>query len=192
VSMIFSRPYLAVVDFEATCGYIPHAETEIIDWGCVLIKTCDFSLVEVNSSSFSSFVKPSVHPILSVFCKDLTGISQQEASWAPSFEATCGAFFSWLQSICSPEHVTLGSWGEFDPRQLKRQCEALEITLPPLDWINLRTEVMLALKIHKNEKSNVRSVIERLGGSFEGRPHRGINDCKTIAKILKLTAQKKG
>ncbi|CAF2965525.1 unnamed protein product [Rotaria sp. Silwood2] len=66
--------YIAVVDFEATCNInqgnnYPH---EIIEFPIVLIDLQQQMIVD----KFQSYCRPSIKPILSNFCTELTGIEQ--------------------------------------------------------------------------------------------------------------------
>ena len=189
-----STPYLLIVDFEATCGNVPNHEMEIIDWGAVLLDAEDLACLHSEADAFDSPVRPTLHPLLSEFCRDLTGISQQAVSWASSFETAFQTFQSWLHKLCPQEQVleqvTFGAWGEFDRKQLLRQCAEAGLEAPFENWINLRTEMTRALGIPKNGKSNVQSVVELMGGQFVGKPHRALADCLTIAEILKRAKKK--
>ena len=66
--------YIAVVDFEATC----HANQgnnylhEIIEFPIVLIDAQRQMIVD----KFQSYCRPTINPILSNFCTELTGIEQ--------------------------------------------------------------------------------------------------------------------
>jgi inhibitor of KinA sporulation pathway (predicted exonuclease) len=186
------RPIVAIVDFEATCGNVPNSEVEIIAWGCVLLETSDFSLLHSKQKGFRTFIRPQIHPIMSQFCLDLTGVSQQEVSWGQSFKCGFEEFLEWIKPYGSFEDFTFGAWGEFDKKQLEIQCRIDGQEVPFSDWCNLRTEVMRELGIGKNSKSSVRSVVEGLGGHFEGREHCAYSDCLTVAQILNLANKKVG
>eukprot|EP01083_Nonionella_stella_P155176 500978_1 len=66
--------YLVVLDFEATCDE-PHNvyPQEVIEWPAMIIDTQNRSIL---SNHFHFYVKPTVHPRLTTFCTNLTGITQ--------------------------------------------------------------------------------------------------------------------
>ena len=66
---------ILIIDLEMTCcedGSFPKDEMEIIQIGAVKMSPINFEI----TSFCMSFVRPILHPNLSSFCKDLTGISQ--------------------------------------------------------------------------------------------------------------------
>ena len=66
-----------IIDLEATCwgaDNVQHKQ-EIIEIGACYIN----SYMEVEKT-FSKIIKPVAQPILSVYCKQLTGITQMELS----------------------------------------------------------------------------------------------------------------
>ncbi len=65
--------YFLVVDFEATCDWkVQPQPQEIIEFPCMKVNA---STLEVDSV-FHEYVRPKVHPILTDFCTELTGIVQ--------------------------------------------------------------------------------------------------------------------
>uniref|UniRef100_A0A6U5ZT19 Poly A polymerase head domain-containing protein n=1 Tax=Guillardia theta TaxID=55529 RepID=A0A6U5ZT19_GUITH len=75
--------HYAFIDFEATCddrrGFSP---SEIIEFPVVLVESASGKVV----SEFHSFVRPRVHPFLTDFCQELTGIKQKDVDSAPEFK----------------------------------------------------------------------------------------------------------
>lgn len=67
--------YFVVIDFEATCDKekVPKPQ-EIIEFPSVVVNSRTGQLED----SFQTYVRPVCHPILTDFCKDLTGIRQNQ------------------------------------------------------------------------------------------------------------------
>ena len=67
--------YLAVLDFEATCGRNGNQPKpqEIIEFPCALLNVRAGFEVE---AIFHKYVRPVHHPLLTSFCTELTGITQ--------------------------------------------------------------------------------------------------------------------
>ncbi|KAG8217452.1 hypothetical protein J3R82DRAFT_5597 [Butyriboletus roseoflavus] len=117
------QPYDAflVLDVEATCFQGTGFEwpNEIIEWPVCLLRWKDKSLkrragrLEIVSE-FRSFVKPTWKPQLSQFCTDLTGITQDQVDYAPTFPKVLKMFARFL-----------AQYGLIDPkngRPLQRFC----------------------------------------------------------------------
>ena len=67
--------YFCVVDFEATCwSDVPFmtAESEIIEFPVVLLNARTLK----KEAEFHSYCRPTRNPILSEYCRSLTGITQ--------------------------------------------------------------------------------------------------------------------
>ena len=65
--------YFVVMDFEATCekDRVPHPQ-EIIEFPSVIVNGVTGQL----EACFRTYVRPTCNPLLSDYCKDLTGIQQ--------------------------------------------------------------------------------------------------------------------
>lgn len=74
--------YLCVLDFEATCdegkGFSP---AEIIEFPAIILDTRTMSEVD----NFHRYCRPVERPVLTEFCKSLTGIMQEQVSGRPTF-----------------------------------------------------------------------------------------------------------
>ena len=92
-----SQPdYYLVIDFEATCcdrGSVPREQMEIIEIGAVMVDGRRLEAV----AEFQSFVRPVRHPILTVFCTQLTSITQQQLAAAPTFGEMLQSFRPWVR-----------------------------------------------------------------------------------------------
>lgn len=66
--------YLCIIDFEATCEIANPSgfQHEIIEFPAVLLNTKTLQIVH----EFHKYCRPLWNPILSDFCKELTGITQ--------------------------------------------------------------------------------------------------------------------
>src|SRR5262249_12268690 len=115
------------IDVEATCWKkgIFSRKKETIELGAVQM------LPEREAATwpaFQSFVRPLRLPRLSSFCRELTGISQDEVDAAPGFPEALRTF---LDSASPLERVVLASWSHYDLWQLGLDLEAHG--LPSLD-----------------------------------------------------------
>lgn len=173
---------LVVLDFEATCqeGEPPDPQ-EIIEFPSVLVSLSERAIL----AEHESFVRPLAHPTLSAFCTELTAIRQEDVDGAPAFPEAFDAHQAWLASQGLLEStfafVTCGEW---DLRSmLPRQCATSGLVIPPAyrRWINVKTIFQRTLQ---KKPGGMPSMLSALGLELEGRHHRGIDDCRNIARIV--------
>ena len=167
-----------IYDLEATCWYgrPPGMTQETIEIGAVKIN--GYGEVE---GTFNKFIKPVVHPILSSFCVELTGIEQPMVNRANGFVEVVDGFLDWIGE--EHEDYFLCSWGSFDKKMLVRDCELHRIESDWVDFhLNLKEQYQ-TIKRLRHPPGLFKSV-EREGFEFEGPPHRAIADAVNLAKIF--------
>ena len=169
---------LVIVDLEATCcnqGTVPRHEMEIIEIGAVEVEPRTGEI----RSEYQSFVRPVRHPTLTSFCLDLTSISQEDVETAMTFPDVMSDFRSWLTEISLYDFC---SWGMYDRIQFEQDCRYHKVGYPFIGiHRNLKVEFSEAIGVPK--KFGVGGALQKLGMSFDGTPHRGIDDARNIAKI---------
>ncbi|GAB6025438.1 3'-5' exoribonuclease 1 [Chamberlinius hualienensis] len=181
---VTSYDYLCVIDFEATCTEknpedYPH---EIIEFPAVLLCVHNFTVV----SEFHQYCRPVINPILSDFCKKLTGITQEIVQSADTFSTVLENFLLWLndKNLGTKYRFAIVTDGPWDmERFLKRQCEMSSVAFPKFakKWINIR-------KIYSNfyncRRLPLNQMLEELGMAFIGRQHCGLDDARNITRIV--------
>ena len=170
------------VDVEATCSKdktVPRDEMEVIEFGGVLL---DRDTLEVKER-IQFFVKPTIHPVLTEFCKDLTNITQEQVdegrthSWAVSlmsgFTKQFGNDFSWC------------SWGAFD-KNIFLQDAAFHGTIPLLDPQNhFNLKVWFSNLNGKKKGFGLNKAVQYKCLEFIGEHHRALSDAENVAQILR-------
>ncbi|KAF9415574.1 hypothetical protein BGZ94_000060 [Podila epigama] len=98
--------YMLAFDVEATCetGIAFDFPNEIIEFPVVLLDGKTLEVVD----EFHSYVRPTHRPILSKFCKDLTGIQQETIDAAPTFVQVLAMFEEWLKK----HGIIIGEYSE--------------------------------------------------------------------------------
>ncbi|XP_032043178.1 3'-5' exoribonuclease 1 [Aythya fuligula] len=177
--------YICVVDFEATCeeGNPPEFVHEIIEFPIVLLNTHTLEIED----TFQQYVKPEVNPKLSNFCIGLTGITQDIIDKADAFPQVLQNVIEWMRqrelgtkySYCM---LTDGSWDM--SKFLNIQCRVSRIKYPSFakKWINIRKSYGNFYKVPRNQ-TKLTIMLEKLGMTYDGRPHSGLDDSKNIARI---------
>ncbi|MEZ4426296.1 MAG: 3'-5' exonuclease [Nannocystaceae bacterium] len=179
---------LVILDFEATCQEgAPPDPQEVIEFPSVLVSLRERAVI----AEFESFVRPVHHPRLTPFCSQLTSITQADVEAAPTFPEVLAAHQRWLEGerLLGPNadpfaFVTCGDWDLVT--MLPAQCAAADIDITTLPaayrrWINIKQ--LFAAVTNKRKGFGMPTMLRTLGLTLEGRHHRGIDDCRNIAKI---------
>ncbi|MFC3679105.1 exonuclease domain-containing protein [Bacterioplanoides pacificum] len=169
-----------IVDLECTCDSpvnFPKDEIEVIEIGAVIgsITELGFDLL----SKKQIYVMPTVHTVLTEFCRDLTGITQEEVDLANVLGEALQDFDLWLREY-SP--VAWGSWGNFDRKQFGSECarKGLNDPLHGVSHINIKQG--FARKY--GHRVGLGRAVSILGLEFQGKAHSGVVDAENIARLL--------
>ncbi|KAA0874782.1 3'-5' exonuclease [Nitrincola tapanii] len=177
---------ILIVDLEATCWENQIApsgsrqsvhEMEIIELGCV-VATCAGVILE----SRSFLVRPQINPILSPFCQQLTSIKQMMVDQAPVFAEVVPEVDAWLRSW--PDLRLWASWGNYDRRHIAAQS-AREDCMPTfmrLPHLNLKS--LWKMTTGERKHNGLGAALKFHALTFEGQPHRGIDDARNMARLL--------
>jgi 3'-5' exoribonuclease 1 len=167
-----------IFDLEATCweGDLMGRQQETIEIGA--IKLDEFGEFQ---GSFNKFIKPILHPSLSVFCSRLTTIKQEEVDRASKFPEIIDYFKDWIDVY--DQDYLLCSWGDFDKKILIQDCRLHQIEE---EWvyphINLKKQYQDITR--QPGAKGLKSVVQREGNEFTGIHHRAISDAENLAKIF--------
>lgn len=166
-----------IFDLEATCwlGRPPHGVNEIIEIGAVKVNR--YGEVE---SIFNKFVKPTLNPVLSDFCKKLTSIQQGDVDKSKTFPTICQQFMDWIEL---ENEYCLVSWGKYDKEQLALECRLHKLET---DWLDAHFNAKVAYKKIKQEvhEQGLKKVTKNEGFEFTGIHHRAISDAENLAKVF--------
>ncbi|KXK38670.1 MAG: exonuclease domain-containing protein [Saprospiraceae bacterium] len=167
-----------IFDLEATCwlGRPPHGINETIEIGAV--KVNDYAEVE---STFIRFIKPTVNPILSDFCRKLTSITQHDVDRASTFPIIIEEFQDWVG--VDIDDYKLLSWGKYDREQLSKDCKLHRLDT---DWLNHHINIKPVYKNLKRLKDEpgLKKAVKMEGFEFTGVHHRAISDAENLTKIF--------
>lgn len=168
-----------IYDLEATCwlGRPPKGYNEIIEIGAIRINEFGETM-----SVFESFVKPTINPVLSGFCKKLTSITQDQVNTARKFDKVIEEFFEW-SGIADEEDFYVCSWGQNDKNLFANDCDLHRIETGWLSqYVNLKGQYdqMKGGIV----KGNLKKIVIREGYEFTGVAHRAISDAENLAKIF--------
>ena len=167
-----------IYDLEATCwrGRPPKGITEIIEIGA-----CKVSRYGRVEDQFSQFVKPVVNPMLSGFCKNLTGINQEDVDSARPFDRVIRDFIDW-SGVYEEDYVML-SWGADDRILLRNDCKLHKVEH---DWVEEYVDLKNAYRKMKaiRHASGLKATVKKEGFEFTGSHHRAISDAQNLAKVF--------
>ena len=167
-----------IFDLEATCWEIPPIgyEQEIIEIGAFRVNQYG----EVRGK-FARFVRPTMHPNLSLFCKTLTGITQEDVNRAKTFPVVIEEFMEWAR--VGEENYVLGSWGNFDKKILITECKLHRMEV---DWLESHINLKADYQRLRGSKRAIgmKKAVENEGLFFSGSHHRGIDDAENLTKLF--------
>jgi len=188
-----SVDFLAVLDFEATCeDGVQLKPQEIIEFPTVLVNARTGQV----AAEFHHYVTPDVNPVLTAFCTELTGITQDMVTGKVSLADALGYHSAWRcdmnlvphgspEAAANPEaktflFVTCGDWDLKTclPQQL--QYHGTATTSHFRRWINIK----VAFEKQYGQKAyGMTGMLRHLKMDLVGRHHSGIDDCRNIARI---------
>jgi inhibitor of KinA sporulation pathway (predicted exonuclease) len=167
---------LIVVDVEATCwkkGVFSRTK-ETIEIGAVRMR---LDRTASTWPEFQTFVRPRRLPRLSSFCRELTGITQEDVDAAPTFPEALSLFLEWSQPL---ERAVLATWSRYDLWQLDLDLEAHglpKLAIPFLDVKKLAAGIV-------GSKSFEETVRVLAPDDVAMPRHRAIADARRTARIL--------
>jgi inhibitor of KinA sporulation pathway (predicted exonuclease) len=166
-----------VVDVEATCwpGEPPPGMAhEIIEIGLTVLDVTRRRRV----GRHRILVRP-VRSTVSVFCEELTGITQDEADGGATFAQACTMLAKDFAAGTRP----WASWGDYDRKQFESQCAATRTGYPfGRRHANAKAEFTRSHGLKK--RPGMAQALEIAGLPLEGRHHRGEDDAWNIAALI--------
>ncbi|XP_077094280.1 ERI1 exoribonuclease 2 [Siphateles boraxobius] len=188
--------FLIIIDFESTCWREKNSfRPEIIEFPAVLLNLCNGAV----ESEFHSFVQPQEHPVLSGFCSQLTGITQDQVDSAPPLHICLSRFERWLQGLQQERGVAYETdrsgpapsghicafvtWSDWDLGVcLLYECKRKQLRVPEAlkSWIDLRATYRL---FYNRKPKGLRGALLDLGIQFTGREHSGLVDARNTALL---------
>src|SRR5262245_17812653 len=175
-AVIAGERRILVVDVEATCWKkgVFSRKKETIEIGAVKL------LLDRDATQwpeFQTFVRPRRLPRLSSFCRELTGITQENVDSAPAFPEALQLFLKWSQPL---EQVVLATWSRYDLWQLDLDLEAHGLpkrTIPYFDVKKLAGRIV-------GPKSFAETARQLAPDCVDMPSHRAMADAHRTARIL--------
>ncbi|NXK56285.1 ERI2 exoribonuclease, partial [Chauna torquata] len=189
--------YLLVVDVEATCWRDARRRSpEIIEFPAVLLNT---STGEIESE-FHTYVQPQEHPVLSEFCTELTGITQNQVDEGVPLNICLSQFLKWIQKIQKEKKILFSSdtpsnstsevkpctfvtWTDWDLGVcLQYECKRKQLRKPSIlnSWIDLKATYRA---FYNRKPKGLNGALQDLGLAFAGREHSGLDDSRNTARL---------
>lgn len=170
---------IVIIDLEATCweSETPEGmESDIIEIGICLL---DVETGEISNNR-GILVRPE-RSTVSPFCSELTTIT-------PEMIKESGISYKEACSILKKEYDTQSrvwaSFGAYDLKQFQRQGTALGVGFP-FGPSHVNVKSLFALKKKLTHEEGMAGALGLLDIPLEGTHHRGVDDAKNIAKILR-------
>lgn len=176
--------YICVLDFEATCdrnkSFTPNHE--VIEFPSVLLQKVGDEYVAI--SEFREFCKPLYNIKLTEFCKQLTGISQEQVAGADDFPRVLERHRQWLEQFSlDPQELVIVCCGRWDICEMMvDECRRWCMTPHRihLQMINVKD---LFLAKFGSFRGGMKAMLEYMELDLQGRHHSGIDDSRNIARM---------
>lgn len=141
---------------------------------------------------FKMVIKPVKEPILSDFCKNLTGISQADVEKGFDFNRGIDRFYEWIEQYKNNEkEVILHTWGNYDKILLQRnfrrnRCKNKEFSkiIHKNGIIDLQEKFLETLNL-RYFSCSLTEALTIIGETFEGIKHRSTDDARNMLKLYK-------
>ncbi|KFQ18765.1 ERI1 exoribonuclease 2, partial [Merops nubicus] len=167
-----------------------------VEFPAVLLNT---STGEIESE-FHTYVQPQEHPILSEFCTELTGITQNQVDEGVPLNICLSQFLKWIQKIQKEKKIIFGTdtlsnstseakactfatWTDWDLGVcLQYECKRKQLRKPDLlnSWIDLKATYRA---FYNRKPKGLSGALQDLGIAFAGREHCGLDDSRNTARL---------
>ncbi|MBK8955551.1 MAG: exonuclease domain-containing protein [Saprospiraceae bacterium] len=168
-----------ILDLEATCwnDTIQNREQEIIE-----IAACRINAYGKIENTFTSLIKPQKYPLLSSYCKQLTGIEQIEVDRAKKFDWVLNEFLNWCEyDEINP--LSIFTWGKTDLQLLTQSCDIYQLEMDWLgQYVDMKSIYARMKGLPKLVGLDKALMLENF--EFEGNRHRALPDAVNLAKIF--------
>ncbi len=186
MATVASPIYIVILDFEATCWDPPEAGkfNEIIEWPSVMLRWTGDTVTRIGE--FREFVRPTENPVLTDFCKSLTGITQDQVDGGDTMENVMNRHLKWMADTVGNDSATviICTCGDWDLKTcLRQQCARLGVERASVYQKGLNIKFAFR-KVTKEHPQGMYSMLEYLKLALDGRHHSGMDDTRNITKIF--------
>lgn len=175
--MTLQRDAVIVIDLEATCWKKtppPGQESEIIEIGVCLL---DLKSLELSAKR-GLLIKPT-RSTVSEFCTKLTSLTQEQVDQGMTYAEACTI----LTNVYRGQARMWMSWGDYDRRMLRHQCQRSNVPYPLSD-IHVNLKQLYADQRRKGKRCGMARALENEQLGMEGHHHRGHDDAWNTGRLL--------
>ncbi|XP_051661718.1 ERI1 exoribonuclease 2 isoform X2 [Manacus candei] len=146
------------------------------------------------------YVQPQEHPLLSEFCTELTGITQDQVDKGVPLNICLSQFMKWIQKIQKEKKIifspdtesnfsseakacTFVTWTDWDLGVcLQYECKRKQLRKPDIlnSWIDLKATYRA---FYNRKPKGLNGALQDLGIAFVGREHSGLDDSRNTARL---------
>jgi len=169
---------ILVIDVECCCWKdLPknqEVKNEIIEIGVVVLDCQTYDVV-----GFESIIVIPPTTEISDFCTELTSLTSE---YVNKFGISFGNAVNKLRTEYKADRNIFASWGDYDRKAFEKNCKWNNEKYP-FGNMHLNIKALYAAKY--GYTGGVAKILEDLNMKFVGTQHRGIDDAKMIAEILR-------
>ncbi|CAD8063832.1 unnamed protein product [Paramecium sonneborni] len=173
---------IIILDFEATCIREQNKKylQEIIEFPAQVYNVQERKVIK----EFWRYLKPVENPILSDFCTELTGITQEQVDKGILLDQAIDEFIQFKQGL---QRYCILTCGDYDLNLLKKEASRKGIAIQKelQFYINIKKVFPKSLRNPKQIKDPCMvEMLEQCGLDLQGRHHSGIDDVRNITRIV--------
>ncbi|KAA0550023.1 exonuclease domain-containing protein [Bacillus sp. BGMRC 2118] len=166
-------------DFEMLCS---NTGMSFTDMEAIRLGAVKYDLNTSSITSFDEYIKPLNSAPLSTFCKNLTGIKDEDLSRAKPFPEVFEEFLKWVGGV---KKAHFFSWSKSDLTRLKNDSELHAWPASTIRKIEQRytdLQAVIANRVTKSQFS-VENVLKLYSLDFYGEPHNPMFDAYNTCRI---------
>jgi inhibitor of KinA sporulation pathway (predicted exonuclease) len=176
--------HILVIDIEATCwegGYPPKGESnDVIEIGLVPLELSTGRRLEKRCV----LVRPE-RSTVGPFCTQLTTLTQEQVAGGILFKDACKI----LEEEYHSTERLWGSFGDYDRRQIERQCREQGVRYP-FGPSHLNAKTLCSIAKGLRTEVELVAAMNLFGLPMEGTHHRGADDAWNIAALVAVLLKK--
>ncbi|KAL4442847.1 hypothetical protein ABPG74_010736, partial [Tetrahymena malaccensis] len=178
--------YLVISDFECNSGMKGFVLNEIIEFPILIVDVKNQKIIK----EFTTFVKPTYHPKLTNFIKNLTYIEQKDVDQAPNISEVFDIITQEIKQNTEGSESTFFLF-DCDSDAVYLRAEMNLKDLQPSQYFNQYFNLKeLFDKFFNVKAKSLENMMKILNLSQKGHPHIALHDARNICQVVMYMLEK--
>jgi inhibitor of KinA sporulation pathway (predicted exonuclease) len=175
-----------IVDIESTCFEDKPADQKLTEQVEPISEIIEVGIVAMDPRTQAitdrrSFMIRPEHSTVSEFCTKLTGWTQADVDKAPTYVEV----IEQLKKEFKIHRRAWFSWGDYD-RSMFERMSLLHKRPYPFYRTHINLKALFAMCAKLTDEVGLEMALRIQGMTFDGRPHKGVDDAYNEARVLAL------